>query len=95
MPPTKDMIIERLAELQIEHDPKANKDELLSLLPADDKPPIEDNPGMRAAPSVADSYTLVQLTRNAAGHLVGETFSRAGAKRLGILDHCRPFNPGK
>ncbi len=34
---------------------------------------------------------VVQLQTNQAGHLAGETFKEADAKKLGILDHCTPF----
>ncbi len=38
---------------------------------------------------------VVQLTCNAKGHQFGETFKAADAKKLGILDKCKPFTPAK
>ncbi len=37
---------------------------------------------------------VVQLTSNAGGHQVGETFRREQAEQLGILGKCKPF-PGE
>jgi len=34
---------------------------------------------------------IVQLTSNQGDHQVGETFTTADAKKLGIEKHCTPF----
>lgn len=81
---TKNQIIEALKQNNIEHDPKANKGELLALLP-------EEQQDFFSNGSAANGGVIVRLIRNFKGRQVGETFTTKTAERLGILDHCQPF----
>jgi hypothetical protein len=74
--------------------PKKTTNELTGDGTGQPLPPADGKGGPRTTPATTsggDGSRVVQLTRNAAGHQVGETFRADEAERLGILDLCRPF----
>ena len=85
---SKDEIVEKLIELNIEHDPTATREELWALVPDDAFDVIggEDEGEEHAGP-------ILILKHNCNGHQVGETFTAEQARAAGFEEaDCEIFH---